>query len=517
MLTCQTFAQMNITNDELTKMVAEDVAKPVRPIGVNGQESWNANAIWFIYPPTIVFQEDPNVANQYHHVVIDAENHVYHWGAKSPVVSLEEIWDKLAVGRVEVWCEAGSYASGHQRSRQYRCFWKMAPFKPGAYPKAQRSYREAEMLGYEYIYNLPFLQEFVKTGKPSDYILNCYPSKIHSAVVSAMVAYASLVPERREAALKMAKTVADYLLSISMPEGTPLEYFTPTYAGQELSAGDRLGQNMLLYPASVGMAFLELYGVLHDEKYLTAAKNIGKTYARLQGEDGTWYLMLNEKDGMPIGNNRLLPTGIVEFLYKLHEVTQDDVMKAVADRAFSFIDNGPLKDWNWEGQFEDQALTEKYVNLANSMPNRTIEILLNRWPNTPERIEQARELQRFVEDQFVCWEQPYKGMELPLYGTVCDPWLVEPAVVEQYHYRDVIDGSAAVTISALLALYRTTHNPLDLAKARALGDAMVRTQHDNGRLPTVWSKRFDTMAGHDWLNCFAEDLKVLHKLADFEE
>ena len=47
-----------VTNEELAKLVAEDVAKPVRPVGVNGQtEYWNVNATWFMYPPAFAFPE----------------------------------------------------------------------------------------------------------------------------------------------------------------------------------------------------------------------------------------------------------------------------------------------------------------------------------------------------------------------------------------------------------------------------------------------------------------------------
>ena len=37
---------------------------------------------------------------------------------------------------------------------------------------------------------------------------------------------------------------------------------------------------------------------------------IAETYLRLQGEDGTWYLKMNETDGSPVSGNRLVPTGV---------------------------------------------------------------------------------------------------------------------------------------------------------------------------------------------------------------
>ena len=324
-------AAMAATNEELAKMVAEDVAKPVRPIGVNGQEAWNGSAIWFMYPPTIVFPANTKSNGQYRHVVIDAANKVHYWNDNSPVVNLEKIWGQMPPGRTEVWNEAGF---PKPIDRQYRCFWKMTPFNPETtYPTGKRSFREAEKLGYEYMANLPHIKHFAKNGMPSeDYDLNCYPAKVHSAVIRSMVAYGRLVPEKREDALKLARTVADYLISISLPANSPLAHFPPTYWGDKLAASYRKGQNMLSYPSFAGLAYLELYDEVKEEKYLDAAKRIADTYLKLQGDDGTWSLMLSEKDGTPIGPNRLMPPHVVRFLYQIGSKTGNATYVAAAKR-----------------------------------------------------------------------------------------------------------------------------------------------------------------------------------------
>jgi hypothetical protein len=93
---------------------------------------------------------------------------------------------------------------------------------------------------------------------------------------------------------------------------------------------------------------------------------------------------------------------------------------------------------------------------------------------------------------------------------------VETAAVEQFWYRDVIDASVAMSILAFEAMYRATGNPLDLAKARALGNAMTFAQNDEGRLPTVWSKRYQSMPSTDWMNCMEADFRALHALAELD-
>ena len=80
-----------------------------------------------------------------------------------------------------------------------------------------------------------------------------------------------------------------------------------------------------------------------------------------------------------------------------------------------------------------------------------------------------------------------------------------------------IDASNAKLIKTYLALYRAEKNPLDLAKARALGDALVRIQRSNGYIPTEYAnveKRENSMKG--WLNCTCYTLSVLAELSQFD-
>lgn len=86
-------------------------------------------------------------------------------------------------------------------------------------------------------------------------------------------------------------------------------------------ARKRVGQNMLVYPAEVGKSFVRLSSASGDARFLAAARNIASTYLRLQGDDGTWYLMMNEGDGTPVGTNRLQPMPVIEFLEDLYAAT----------------------------------------------------------------------------------------------------------------------------------------------------------------------------------------------------
>ena len=88
----------------------------------------------------------------------------------------------------------------------------------------------------------------------------------------------------------------------------------------------------------------------------------------------------------------------------------------------------------------------------------------------------------------------------------CESWRC-PAVLEQYNCYVPIDASSAKLIRTWLAMFRATKNPLDLARARTLGDAIIRETHDDGYLPTFWMD-----SREDWPNCMLASATALAEL-----
>jgi len=70
------------------------------------------------------------------------------------------------------------------------------------------------------------------------------------------------------------------------------------------------------------------------------------------------------------------------------------------------------------------------------------------------------------------------------------------------------------TVPRPTALYRAEGNPLDLAKARALGDTATRMQRSDGFIPTFWLTDA-ACKGDDWTNCMAATAEALEQLAAF--
>ena len=508
-----------------------DLRHQVRPGGVGGAPFWNVNAKMFIYPPSFGFRHVSGAA-AYRFEVTDDRHRKHSFDASSPFAALSPVWAELPVGFATVRCLALDANGNDSACAGERSFWRAASFDPAQYAPRRRSYREAYERTLLHLMGWPEISFLEQNGRPDisqGSNFTSYPSKMQSAVIRAMLATAAAFPGRSERAMRIARISADYLLGTREKPGTPLENFPATYVGTGQLSGTYAGQHMLVYPADAGSALLELHAATGDAKYLNAAVDIGRTYLRLQGEDGTWFLKMNASDGSPVGGNRLVPTTVMTFLEDLCAATGNEEFRAAGERAFAFIERGPLSDWDWEGQFEDIRPAERrYQNLTKHMPCETALYMLKRFAGDGRRIAQARDIIRFAEDQFVVWRAPCRadgtGPWVPTYQFFA--WRT-PAVLEQYNCYSPIDASSAKLIRTYVALYKAEGRRLDLAKAKALGDAMVNNQDDSGRIRTYWIPEpgdDDPLAGAvrlplggDWFNCMYADAVALRMLAEQPE
>ena len=121
---------------------------------------------------------------------------------------------------------------------------------------------------------------------------------------------------------------------------------------------------MLIYPASAGQVYLDLYDHTGDKKYFNAAKNIAETYKKLQLDNGTWHLLIYLENGKPMAGNYVVPTGVIDFLKRLAAKCGCVEYTSIAEKAQLWIDKNLAKDFNWEGQFEDQKPSDRYKNLS---------------------------------------------------------------------------------------------------------------------------------------------------------
>jgi maltose/maltodextrin transport system substrate-binding protein len=333
------------------------------------------------------------------------------------------------------------------------------------------------------------------------------------ALVRAMAAYAKVTPsaEERTCALEIARRTADYLIATSTPASARYAHFPLTYTLEVddpmPAARNRTGKWMFI-PSAADTAFgyLDLYDATDDAKYLDAAKAIADTYAKTQGDDGSWPVMIDFNPGQPLRPNRMIPTWVIHLFDRFDRQYHVPAYKPNRDRAWNWIVKNPLKTYRWEGQFEDGTPREPYRNLAREQACDVAAMLLDELNAHPEYRATIDELLHFAEDQFVVWA-PIKdpaGWEkaMPKRRKNVGDWIT-PCVMEQYGAYAPVARSSAILINTYAKAYRVTGQEIYRAKARALANGLVKAQvwlakqyAGNGEIPT-W------LTGHEpvnWLN-----------------
>lgn len=495
--------------------------------GGAGRPFWNAEARQFMYVPSFQF---PPVAgcDKYIYEATDEKGKEHSFEADSACALLTPIWKDLPEGVVTLRV----YSTDKNGEKLYligaRTFFRLAPFT-GDYPQAACSYRECALRAFEYCFNSPIISYWLDRGLPyPDYDLYVYPSKMESSVIISMLKYAELEPSKEADCLKIARSAADYLLSITEPEGSPLEGIPPTYytdfrefggTMNNLTADERKDTVMMFYPANAGSAYLALERKTKDKKYLDAALKIGEYYRENVLENGSWYLVVSRLTGKPTAGNYCMPTNaILPFLRELYDRTGDECWKKLADDALTYVEHNALRTYDWEGQFEDSVLSSNYSNLAHGDCNKLIMYYADNFRDDSEKLDTARELMRFVEDQFVVWGRPCPWDRCD-FDVSCWP---TPCGLEQYNWYVPVDASTALIASVFLSMGKATGEELYFEKAKALVNTITRVQNKkDGRIPTEWKEPGyndnDNVDLELWINCLLYSASVLTEFAKYFE
>ena len=501
-------------------------ATAAHPGGVEKRPFWNGHSTQFMFVPSFYF---PRVrhAKAYLFTVEDKEGVKHSFTASQPTASLAPVWADVPVGIVHLKVESLNEEGKAEHIAGARTFYKSTPF-PGrdAYPPKARSYRECALLAYRYIYNNEMVQHWLKYGKPmADYAHNVYPTKTIAGIIQAMVAYAKLEPSCAENALKLACRAADYLLSISFSGNHSLAGLPPTYSFENLNAEavnkvapaaqGCVGTMMMIYPASAGIAYLTLAEATEDKKYFNAAMRIAEYYKANVLPSGSWYLLYDCKSGKPLSGNICVDFKFVNFFRMLYEKTKDEIWHKLEVDHYKYITDKCLKEYKWEGQFEDIPVSLPYENLTHFPPNHLIDYITKHLSNDEKMVAEAVDLMRFVEDQFVVWGEHPEWNMTPWGGK---PWHY-PAGLEQYSWYCPIDASTATIMTAFTNMYKLKGDRLYLEKAMTLADMITRVQNaETGIIPTFWMGE-NCAYGYEnfWINCLLYSANAMMNIAELTE
>lgn len=498
----------------LTEQALENSKIPVRP-GMPGKVNfWNVAAKRFIYAPAFNFKNIPNAVKYRYQVNSAKSGKTYSFEDKVAYAPLSSIWAEVPVGYFEIrvtGLSASGDSLGLAGTGQY---YRASPFNGPYHKPPAKAFDQSAMLALNNLLQEDYVQYWVTHKKPDPNYTNYkYPAKIYSALVIGAVTHARLKQNSPEAqkSTELARIVADFMLQIRYKPGAAWEYFVPTYYAESKFPVDKPHMNPVnnftIMGVDAGMAFLDLYDLTKDAKYLDAARLISQTYLKNQKNNGSWYQFTNYVTDKPVEQVFSIPTSVINYFDRLRNDYHVKGLEQATRKALKYIMDGPVKTFDWQGQFEDIAIRPPYKNLSREQACDLAIYLFNNSKNNSRHVKLAEELVRFAEDQFVVWEQP-----MPTSKT--DPrhdsknWIT-PCVQEQYVFWTPVGRAAGLMVETFWHAFRVTKDPLYLAKAKSIaGSFTVVQQAHQGDYPTFFTKSKTPM----WLNSTVYPAKTLMNL-----
>ncbi|MBQ7458054.1 MAG: hypothetical protein IJS70_02675 [Bacteroidales bacterium] len=506
--------------EALNAQALAEYLQPVHPGERGGTPFWNKFSTKYIYAPVFDLDDVEN-AKGYTYTA-EAGGQFFVFDSDSPRTPLSDIWTELPVGPVKLSVQAYDSQGGLLGEPQSRSFEKDNPFC-GPYDPAPGSYRGAAIKAAEFVHTSDIAQSWASGSADPDmkYQYNCYACKIWSAIVQSECFLARKKPEYKDDALRIARTVADALISHSQPGDATLAYFPPTY--YYAREGDGIvrvldfnrGNTMFLEAVYAARAYLDLYDTIGEEKYLEAARRIADTYKKVQAKDGSWPVKVNYTTGEPVVEARCMPGNILSLAGRLKEQYGIGGYEQMIAAGEKWMWDNTIANFNFNGQFEDVSVGDKsdYQNLTHCVAGDCIDYLLSKKNPSQKEIDACWEMARFAEDQFTRWHSSVEKDADALSAT--ENTVSYPFAFEQYSWKSPVDASVAKVANNWIHLYEKTSDMLALAKAKALVDSLVKMQDpESGCVPTVPNWEHCYLPNETWANCEYYSIGTLMRMAD---
>lgn len=508
----------------LKEQALQEILQPVHP-GVKGEVPfWNKFAFRYIYAP--VFDLDEVEGAGSYVFTATAGDVTKSFTADTPTAALSPIWNDIPYGPVRLEVQAVDKEKQPVGEPAVREFTKCQPFA-GPYEEPKTGYMEAALKAAEWIHTYIGSLWLEGTDPDLSYLYNAYPCKIWSGIIQNECFLAKNKPESRDSALKIAHNVADALIENSLPEEEPLAYFPPTYYTKKIDeegllAGtvhDNSRYTMFVEAVSAADALLDLYDNTGERKYFDHACHIAETYRSRQAEDGSWPMKVDYYTGEPFIDAPCMSADILILASRLKDQYKVKGFERMIEKGEAWLWDNTIVTFNFNGQFEDVPVKglQPYLNLTNCTARYCIEYLLSKPRPSKKDIAASLEMARFTEDQFTYWTErlEHERVQEAIIGVE----EMVPFVYEQYQWRYPVDASNAGVAMAWMQIYQATGDLLALAKAKALVDAIVRTQIPSGYINTALLKYpLDNLDDdYPWVNCTYHSITALVRFAEIVE
>lgn len=497
---------------ELNVEAAKEYLTPIRPASEGRNPCWNEFCKKFIYAPAFDVKAVEGTDN--YKFIIKEKDGSGEWSFTStdPCADLSPIWASVPPSKVDLTVLAIDGKENVLDTAYKRSFLRDFPFE-GPYNSNVRPYREAAIMAALYIHKTPGAQKFKETFVPDLDLYShfTYANKVIGGLISVEAKIAEYVPSLKEEALLIARNAAKFLIDQSRPEGDRLGYFPPTYYGDRVASKNdwNVGRTMTMDACYSGNAFLDLFRVTGDSLYYDRALKIADTFMKIQNEDGSFPIKVYFETGEPVNEVKAMLHPILNYTRRLENEYGVTKYADMSARAAKWMKEVALETFDLTGQFEDVTVEglKPYQNLTNCTASPYASYILRGHPSA-EEIEDARDLIRLSEDQFVHWNAlPNKDGVRPI---------ATPCVYEQHRYQVPVDNSSCNVANAYLDLYEATGDELAFAKAKALVDNLTVVQDiTNGKIPTTFDLRSPERNKRRtyWINCTNASITILLRMA----
>ncbi len=497
---------------ELNARAAKEYLKPVRPASEGRNPCWNEFSKKFTYAPT--FDVKAREGAEKYRFVVRAADGGQEWSftSEDPCADLSPVWASIPPSKVNLDVLALDGSENVLDTVYRRSFLRDFPFE-GPYNRNVRPYKEAAVMAALYVHRMPGVIKFRETGVPDLDLYShfTYPNKVIGGLIRIEVKVAEYVPGLRDEALETARKAADFLIGLSRPAGDPLEFFPPTFYGDRAASTKpwNIGKTMTMDACYAGNAFLDLFDATGDSLYFDRALKIADTFKKIQYSDGSFPIKVDYATGEPVNEVRAMLHPVLNYTRRLENgygVTEYSQMR---EKAAQWMKTVALETFDLTGQFEDVTVEglKPYQNLTNCTAAPYASYILRGKPDEQE-IEDARDLIRLSEDQFVHWNAlPNKEGVRPI---------ATPCVYEQHRYQVPVDNSTCNVANAYLDLYELTGDELAYAKAKALIDNLTVVQFvTSGQIPTTFNLRTPEKNATRtyWVNCTNASIQILLRMA----
>ncbi|MCG3146686.1 MAG: hypothetical protein PCFJNLEI_00120 [Verrucomicrobiae bacterium] len=288
--------------------------------------------------------------------------------------------------------------------------------------------------------------------------------------IRSLLLTAKVFPDRAARDRQTARAIGDWLLRNHTPltgvlPGMP---YTAMREGKfEYSAsGGALNVSRGALP---GAMLTWLYRDTGERKYLEYAEHIAGVLVKFIRADGSMPYRVEPVTGTVVEEYTCGHLLVALFLEMLDRVAPNGRWRESADRIIEWALAKPMRDFNWKGCYEDVQDLPPFSNLTGMDALWAVRLFCRRGAVAP-----ARQLLRWVEDQFVNFGDEISAKVETFY----------PVVREQWFCDFPMEGHSANYASACGELFRVTGDGVYRRKQIATLNAIVKAQRSDGAYST---------------------------------